>query len=277
MSRLRQAVRQRLDRPGGRALLGLAGSLWYSVKRREPCLIGWRDGAWVHRYRGARIPHDRLGEAPPPAEFTAEARDIFLHGYEPREGDVVVDVGAGVGAETLLFSRLVGASGRVVALEAHPRTFERLELLCRLNGLANVVPLQVAASDADGTLSISDAEEHVANTILGVGERGIDVPARPLDDVAAELGLTRVDLLKLNIEGAERAALAGMTELVERTRHVCISCHDFLAERGGPEELRTKSFVREFLLERGFALTSRDDAPDPWTRDYVYGVNTRLR
>ena len=276
MSRLRQAARKRLDRPRGRLLLGAAASLWYSAKRRQPCVISWREGAWVHRYRDAAIPHERLGDAPPPAEFTAEARDIFLYGYEPGEGDIVFDVGAGVGAETLLFSRLVGASGRVVALEAHPGTFDRLALLCRLNGLANVVALQAAAVDVDGQLSISDADEHVANTILDVGDGGIAIPARRLDGVATELGITRVDLLKMNIEGAERDALLGMQELIERTRHVCISCHDFLAERGGPERLRTKAFVRDFLLEHGFSLTSRDDAPDPWTRDYLYGVNNRL-
>ena len=99
---------------------------------------------------------------------------------------------------------------------------------------------------------------------------------RRLDGIAAELGVERVDLLKLNIEGAERDALAGMPDLIERTRHVCISCHDFLADRGGSDELRTKAFVRQFLLERGFTLTNRDNAPDPWTRDYVYGVNTRF-
>ena len=44
---------------------------------------------------------------------------------------------------------------------------------------------------------------------------------------------------------------------------------------GGPEELRTKAFVRDFLVERGFRVITRDDAPDPWTRDYVYAVNNR--
>ena len=38
--------------------------------------------------------------------------------------------------------------------------------------------------------------------------------------------------------------------------------------------MRTKAFVREFLQERSFQVTTRDDAPDPWTRDYVYAVNT---
>jgi hypothetical protein len=79
----------------------------------------------------------------------------------------------------------------------------------------------------------------------------------------------------MNIEGAERQAIQGMGTVLANTRHVCISCHDFLADDGGPEELRTKDFVRDFLVERGFRVITRDDAPDPWTRDYVYAVNTQ--
>jgi hypothetical protein len=81
----------------------------------------------------------------------------------------------------------------------------------------------------------------------------------------------------MNIEGAERQAIQGIGAVLANTQHVCISCHDFLADDGGPEDLRTKAFVRDFLIERGFRVIPRDDAPDPWTRDYVYAVNTRAR
>ena len=210
-----------------------------------------------------------LGRAAPPAVLTAEAREIFLYDYTPRTGDVVFDVGAGIGAETLLFSRLVGPSGRVVSLEAHPRTYERLVRLCEVNRLQNVTPLQVAASDADGEVAISDLEHHLQNVLVESG--GIAVPARRIDTIARDLGVPRIDLLKMNIEGAERQAIRGLEGIMSITRHVCIGCHDFLADAGGAPELRTKVLVRKFLIERGFRVTTREDAPDPWTRDYVYG------
>lgn len=200
---------------------------------------------------------------------------MFLFEYTPRAGDTVFDVGAGVGAETLLFSRLVGPSGRVVSLEAHPRTFERLARLCEVNRLANVIPLQVAAADADGTLAISDLEHYLQNALVEAEAGGIEVPARRIDSIAQGRGITSIDLLKMNIEGAERLAIAGLEGIIASTRHVCISCHDFLANDGGPEPIRTKALVRDFLVDHGFRVTSRDDAPDPWTRDYLYGVNTR--
>jgi FkbM family methyltransferase len=273
LGRYWQALVDRLDRPGRRALLVVPGSLWVSLSYRTPCLVYWRDGAWIHHYRGAKIPHATLGRAAPPHVFTAQARELFLYGYTPRPGDVVFDVGAGIGAEALLFSRLVGATGRVVSLEAHPRTYARLVELCRANGLANVTPLQVAASDSDSAALISDRQHHVRNTMVEPEAGGIEVPARRIDTIARELGIIRIDLLKMNIEGAERAAIRGVGALLARTRNVCISCHDFLADEGGGDELRTRAVVGDFLTDHGFVVTSRDDATEPWTRDYLYGVN----
>jgi FkbM family methyltransferase len=268
------AAVEHLDRPGRRWLLVLPGSLWVTAAHRAPCLVKWRDGAWIHHYRGAKIPHASLGRAAPPAVFTAEARELFLHGYTPRAGDTVFDIGAGIGAETLLFSRLVGPTGRVVSLEAHPRTYERLARLCEVNRLANVIPLQAAAAGTDGKLEISDLDHYLHNTIVATGSGGIEVQARRIDTIARELGIEAIDLLKMNIEGAELLAIAGLEGIIASTRHVCIACHDFLADSGGSAQMRTKAVVRDFLVEHGFDVTMRDDAPDPWTRDYLYGVNT---
>ncbi len=264
---------RRLDRPRRRLLLVLPASVWVSWTYRTPCLVYWRDGAWIHHYRGAKIPHASVGRAAPPDVFMGEARDLLLYGYTPGPGDAVVAVGAGIGRETLLFSRLVGDRGRVVALEAHPRTYLRLASLCRVNRLQNVTPLQVAASDRDGTAMISDDEHYLQNTMLTAD--GIEVPTRRLDSLATELGITRIDLLTMNIEGAERLAIRGLGQIIDSIRNVCISCHDFLADDVGSEPLRTKAVVRDFLVENGFEVRGRDNAADPWTRDYLYGVNTR--
>jgi len=268
-----QGIVRRLDRPGRRPLLVLPGSIWVSTKYRVPCLVYWRNDSWIHHYRTARIPHATLGRAAPPGVLTAEARNLFLHDYTPAAGDIVFDIGAGIGAEALLFSRLVGSSGRVVSVEAHPQTFRRLEQLCKANALVNVTPLQLAVSDTDGTVTISDTNAYLQNTVVDSHTTGIEVPSQRIDTIAADLGITHIDLLKMNIEGAERLALQGMGDLLAATRHVCISCHDFLADTGGPDALRTKSFVLHFLGEHGFKVTTREDAAEPWTRDYVYGVN----
>jgi FkbM family methyltransferase len=265
MRRYWDGLVRRLDRPGRRALLILPGSAWVSWTYRKPCLVYWRDGAWIHHYRGAKIPHRVLGRAAPPEVLTAEARELVLHDYTPQQGDVVFDIGAGIGAEALLLSKLVGRSGRVVSIEAHPVTHERLAALCGANRLLNVTPLQVAVSDVEGDVVLSDIPNHLQNKLIESDEEGVVVRARRLDSIAADLGIRHIDLLKMNIEGAEQRALAGMGALLESTRHVCISCHDFL---GVP----TKAAVLSLLSTRGFDVHTRDDAPQPWARDYVYGT-----
>jgi FkbM family methyltransferase len=269
------AIVRRLDRPGRRALLAAPASVWVSASYRQPCLVYWRNGSWIHHYRGARIPHASIGRAAPPSVLTAEARELFLHEYTPRPGDTVFDIGAGIGAGALLFSRLVGDRGRVVSIEPHPRTYERLAALCNANRLANVTPLQVAAWDSDGDVLISDIDHYLQNTVLGPDGGGIGVPARRIDSIADDLGITSIDLLTMNIEGAERLAIGGLDGIIGATRHVCISCHDFLADNGGSDLLRTKAVVRAFLDVHGFRVSSRDDAADLWTRDYLYGAKTR--
>jgi FkbM family methyltransferase len=275
LNRYWHAAVQRLDRPGRRYLLPVPGSLWVSFKYRRPCLVYWRDGAWIHHYRGARIPHAELGRAAPPHVFTREGREMFLDGYKPHEGDVVFDIGAGIGTETLVFSRLVGSSGRVVSIEAHPRTYRRLVDLCRVNRLANVTTLQVGVADNEGAALISDLDNHLRNTLIEQEDNGIEVRVRRIEGIAAELGLTSIDFLKMNIEGAEREAIQGVGTLLAKTRHVCISCHDFLADEGGPDELRTRTFMHQFLTANGFEVTSREDAAAPWLRDCLDGWNTR--
>jgi hypothetical protein len=125
-----------------------------------------------------------------------------------------------------------------------------------------------------GEVQLSDSDEHEGNSVIKTGS-GIRVPATTLDAIFRSLALTRVDFLKMNIEGAEKLALSGMGEMMQKTKNACISCHDFLAEEGGPDELRTKADIIAFLKQNGFAVALRD-SEGRWIRDFVYGKNEKL-
>ena len=131
---------------------------------------------------------------------------MFLREYSPGPSDVALDVGAGIGTETLPFSGMVGDSGKVVAVEAHSATFDMLERTPRLNDLRNVELIQAAVTAPDQPVMISDLRDGFCQENR-IGAGGIEVAAVTISDLAAKLKLERIDSLKMNIEGAELGAL----------------------------------------------------------------------
>jgi hypothetical protein len=83
--------------------------------------------------------------------FEAELAPLFRI---LRPGEVVIDVGAHVGKYSVLLSRRVGPTGRVLAVEANPETFAALEQNLRLNRRSNVQAVHGAAWNADGTMGL---------------------------------------------------------------------------------------------------------------------------
>jgi FkbM family methyltransferase len=263
-----------LDKPGFRWLLGIIVSMHATLKNRKYTRIFY-DEAWVHETDGGFIVDRRINNELTPVRSFSEADDFWLFAYEPSPGDTIVDVGAGIGEETFYFSEKVGKQGKVVSIEAHPGTFVCLQKLCEYNKLDNVVPLNLAIQGEESQAIIDDPERHIASTIIDTKD-GIKVEGVTLDRLMVKLGVDTIDFIKMNIEGAEKVALAGMTESIQRTKFVNISCHDFLAARSDLEGMRTKETVREFLLKNGFEIIPRDDDERDWIRDQLIGVNRRL-
>ncbi len=264
---LRHKIFRMLDRPVGRPILALCGSLYRTASFRRPAFVWHKNGQWIHKEQAGYLVERQI-MLHPITDFHVMNTDIFLHSYRIRPGDVVLDCGAYTGWETLFFSELVGPTGRVVAIEAHPASFACLTEMCRRNHLTNVTPLKCAVSDAAGTAQITDTTRSQANTIVA-GDVGIAVSTRTLDDIIKELGIMRVALIKMNIEGAEAAAFRGATETLRITEHVAVSCHDFFVDEGGPA-MRTKAEVRKLLEAAGFKITTRPDDPRLWIKDFLY-------
>jgi FkbM family methyltransferase len=198
--------------------------------------------------------------------------DNWAYRYRPGPGAVILDIGSGVGEEAVVFSKMIGPSGRLIAVEAHPETFDCLSRTVERSGLGNVVPLHCAVADADGEVEIGDSAAHLSNSILAGSGGARRVPQRTIDAIARQYGLDGIDYVRMNIEGAERLAIRGMTETVARVRNICISCHDFVAEATGDPSFRSKAEILPFLEQSGFTITTRLPEPGkPWIGDYLYG------
>lgn len=218
---------------------------------------------------------------PPPIRFTpreldALATDYFLHQSVLRTGDLVIDVGCGMGTELLSYIDRIGRSGLVLGFEAHPRSFQIALALQHLNNIRNVRLFPLAVWSEATVLDISDDPDSLGiNSVVDrrlLSGGSIPVAAVSLDAFLAENFPDReVGLLKMNIEGAEIHALQGAVRTLERTRSCVIACHDFVVdEEGGDPALRTLAQVQTLLSEAGFRLSRRTDHPLSAIRHTVY-------
>ncbi|HEX4824943.1 MAG TPA: FkbM family methyltransferase [Candidatus Polarisedimenticolaceae bacterium] len=155
----------------------------------------------------------------------------------PKDG-VFVDVGAHIGFYALQAARRIGAGGRVVAIEADPKTATHLAENVGLNPGLPVTVVAVAVSDEEGTarLGLNTAGNRGGNSLLATGSRAIDVPCRPLAAILADAGLTHVDGMKLDVEGMEfrvlRRFLADATEAM-KPRIVVLEHQSHFVDAGG--------------------------------------------
>jgi FkbM family methyltransferase len=277
----RRRVIDALDRPGTRGLLSAIATR-YARKITGEDVAVFYDELWIHRIgdhylsdfeRFAYYDADVLSWDERYQHFQAEAADYWFYLYTPRPGDVVIDVGAGIGTDAIAFSHKVGTTGRVLAIEAHPKTHLALQKTCKWNRLVNVICEQVAVMDEPGTVYMDDRPDHEASSVQIDSDNAhrYAVPARTLDALAEKHNLKEIALLKMNIEGAERWALSGMEKTLARTQCVVIACHDFRADRGDGVLYSTKQMVTEFLHKGSFDVRTRGDDVRPYVRDHIHG------
>jgi FkbM family methyltransferase len=178
---------------------------------------------------------------------------IFTNSFAPRVGDIVIDAGAGIGTELRRFSKSVGDSGRVIAIDASGVCCDYMNLQIRDLGLSNVEVINFAIGSHDGTIQFENNGTSLRNRISKTGE-GSSVKVKPLDSILDERSITHVDFLKLNIEGAEFEVLNSINP--SRYRRIVVSCHDFMGE----PDLRTYENVLHWGLENGYSACSMASA-----------------
>lgn len=145
-------------------------------------------------------------------------------------GDIFVDAGANIGVYTLLASRLVGPTGRVIAIEMMPDTAAILRRHVRENNCGNVEIVEKALSDrADVKVTArvqpgKYGQASIAASAAGwTGQEEREVSTATLDQICD--GIERIRLVKLDLEGAELQALVGANATLKRTDYVIYESH----------------------------------------------------
>ncbi len=257
-------------RHGVRHAYSIVKTVLDSVRQRRLVTTRWvaSEERWHYRWPEGRVADggrwkDAQGWATRGTYYGMD--DLLFSRYRPRAGDVVFDVGAGDGGETLYLASMVGTSGRVVSVEAAPTPFGRLHELVRRNAWPQVTPLHIALTSTPGSVTISDDPERWVAGNIFEAEGSVEVEGRTFDDVCDSLGIEHVDWVKMNIEGAEKDALRGMERMAPHIQNFTISCHDFLGTEWG----RSKDEVLAWLEGHGFNAEMRGEG-DFVQQLYVY-------
>lgn len=172
-----------------------------------------------------------------------------------KSGDVFIDSGANIGIYTVLASRIVGSTGKVISVEMMPDTANFLEMHIRMNCLDNVTVVRNALSDVTGKIVIATVPENkygqatiATNVVRKESETQISVQTRTLDDITHDI--VHVRLMKIDLEGAEHVALKGANSLLSRL--------DAVVYESWSSKRSDLDLVGELLVDAGYQLSQVD-------------------
>src|SRR5919106_5466064 len=169
------------------------------------------------------------------SDFAPGRENDIIELFNPAEGNIVIDAGAHVGRYTLLGSKLVGRSGKVIAVEPHPGSFQLLKRNLQINASNNnVITLNCAAYCQDMQhLRLFLAGEDCGNTLYNTvmesrdassTEKFVSVPALKLDSIVQYAGIQphEINWIKIDVEGAEYEVLQGAQNILSNSKDIAV-------------------------------------------------------
>ena len=193
-----------------------------------------------------------------------KSEQIFYINYL-QEGMTAFDVGANIGELSLLFSRFVGSSGQVHSFEASQSTFDKLSTVCKIANYPQITLNHLAVSDQEKILRLnvyseeysgwnSLANRPLENYGINIKPIGIeDVQSITLDQYCDKNKIEFIDLLKMDVEGAEYQVMLGAKSLFKSKKVRCC-----IFEFGGTtfDMRNTPEEIESFLASCGYSISN---------------------
>lgn len=192
-------------------------------------------------------------------------RDIDLFREHIGEGDVVLDVGANFGHHSIVFSKLVGDAGQVIAIEAQSLMYRLVHANAALNRRYNILPIHAAAGAEEGSVTMFSVDydgDHNFGALAvdtendAADARGERVAVHKLDTLLPPYLEGRpVRFVKIDVQAYELYVLQGMAELIARDRPtIFIEISPYWMRRAGYDYVK----IYDLLRENGYDFIHRD-------------------
>src|SRR5919112_6440647 len=182
--------------------------------------------------------------------------DEIIERFTPKEGDVVIDIGAHIGRYTIIGAKRVGTNGKVVAIEANPSNFEMLNRNIKLNKLTNIISLNNAVYSKETKIKLYLPGEELGHTTYNTvmsdraknEDKFVEVNANTLDYFLQLKEITDVNWVKIDVEGAEFEVLKGANKILSDSKDIAllIEVHGKNTYEPIIESLRSYNFKIDF-------------------------------
>jgi FkbM family methyltransferase len=165
--------------------------------------------------------------------------DDLLQLFRPTKGDTVVDVGAYLGRYTLTSSNLVGENGKVVAIEGDPSHYEMLDKNLKLNKVSNVIAISCMVGSKDMHLFVGSEDNYLEVVSKDIHTNYQDDSYKEFDETGRvqigntivnlntldnllikEHGISEVNWMKIDVEGAELEVLKGAHNILSNSKRI---------------------------------------------------------
>jgi FkbM family methyltransferase len=201
--------------------------------------------------------------------FMTGHEDEIEEYFNPKDGEIIVDVGAHIGHYTIISSKRVGPNGKVIAIEAHPDNFEMLNRNIKLNKLTNIIPLNYAVYSKETKLKLYLPDEELGYTMhhstmlnyvstkykIETEGKYVEVNANTLDNLLFQqqqkqngISHENINWIKIDVEGAEFEVLKGATSILSKSKDIALLIEVHGKDNYKPivEFLKTYNFKIEF-------------------------------
>jgi len=261
-----------------RGLCGLMVERWVNLIHNSLEFTDWLG------FRYWLIPGDEIGIYWKRQSVTDATHIIRFILENITEGPTCIDIGAHIGGVSLPMWSKACLTGKVISVEADPRNIERIKANLRLNGYPQDYVVNAALTDKKGMVQLRCYEgingwQTLGNPSFAASYKSflIEVPAMTFCDLMENYGLGAVDLVKIDVEGAELLVLGGMTPFLKEKRIGCVifEVNHLMLEGFGKTVSELLSFWKDFdyvlwrLAPDGFLVEIQNQWPSNLIGDCV--------